>query len=70
MTTVSTALPSARPQRYFIVPSSAETCFLSTLGGVRKKRSASLARRGLERFVISSKLSAPRPSQVKICFAR
>ena len=35
ITTVSTALPSERPQRYFTVPSWAETCLRSTCGAAR-----------------------------------
>ena len=68
--TDSMQLPSASSQRYFTVPSSLEVCFRATTGGVRRQVSRSFSRRGLERFVISSKLSAPFWSQEKSCLPR
>ena len=70
MTTDSTQLPSRSFQRYLIVPSSFETCLRATEGAVMSYSPSSFLRRGLERFVMASKLTAPRCSQVKTCFAR
>ena len=53
-----------------MVPSWAETCFRAAWGTVRAHCSFSFSRRGLERFVISSKEAAPLWSQVNTCFAR
>ena len=53
-----------------MVPSSRDTCLRATLGAVMKQVSVSFSRRGLERFVISSKSVAPRWSQVNTCLPR
>ena len=63
-------LPSASSHRYFMVPSSLDTCFRATLGTVRMQVSHSFSRRDLERLVISSKDVAPRWSQVNTCLPR
>ena len=68
--TDSMQFPSASSQRYFTVPSSREVCFRAIFGGVRVQHSFSFSRSGLERFVISSQLSAPFWSQLKSCLPR
>ena len=70
MSTVSMQLPSASSHRYFMVPSSLDTCFRATVGAVIQHVSASWTRRGLDRSVISSKERTPRCSHVKTCRAR
>ena len=70
MSTDSTQLPSDSSHRYLMVPSSRDTYFLATWGGVRKAREDSFSRSALDRSVISSKEETPRYSQWKICLAR
>ena len=63
-------LPSANSHKYLTVPSSFEVCFRATVGAVMKHVSASWARSGLDKSVISSKERTPRCSQVNTCLAR
>ena len=60
MSTDSTQLPSDSSHRYLMVPSSLDTCFRATWGGVRKASWESFSRSALDRSVISSKEVTPR----------